>query len=456
MTETTTAEAPTEATAEAPADVVGDAEKHYEELGAKSLATIRPEQQRWDENQVAILRQLGLEDATQADLDLFFHYCRTTGLDPFRKQIYMIGRNTKVTEWVEDARAENGRRKVEKYVTKFTIQLGIDGFRRNAREAAKRIGDAITMDGPYWCGDDGKWVEVWPSKTPPVAAKFTVFRDGVPHTGIAHYDEFVQTSPVWENRKIVGQQPNSMWAKMPRNQTAKCAEAQAYRKAYPDDFTGLILEDAAQPTVIDQDGNIESERREPARGGGVDKLRERARSRKQEVVDAEVIDQETTPDSPDTPVVDPKATEAEGQPASTAEVADVSGGAKADTVITQETAVTGEDLPGPGDEQSFLADVEMSSADRTKGLAMLHGLLINGGFGSVESAEQFAALAEIAAKRAEYRPLTGDADLSNADLKYVVNTLRDWKTKGKLTDWLGEAFNQASLREAGMLENGAE
>ena len=51
------------------------------------------------------------------------------------------------------------------------------------------------MDGPYWCGDDGKWVEVWPSKTPPVAAKFTVFRDGVPHTGIAHYDEFVQTNP---------------------------------------------------------------------------------------------------------------------------------------------------------------------------------------------------------------------------------------------------------------------
>jgi phage recombination protein Bet len=421
MTKITAAEPTTEDTD----DVVGDAEKHYEELGAKSLATIRPEQQRWDENQVAILRQLGLEDATQPDLDLFFHYCRTTGLDPFRKQIYMIGRNTKVTEWLDNG--EGGRRKVERYVTKFTIQLGIDGFRRNAREAAKRIGDAITMDGPYWCGEDGKWVEVWPSKTPPVAAKFTVFRDGVPHTGIAHYDEFVQANNVYEgsgqNRKIVGQEPNSMWAKMPRNQTAKCAEAQAYRKAYPDDFTGLILEDAAQPTVIDQEGNVESECREPARGGGVDKLRERARARKQEVVDAEVVedgDDQPEPVEGDDPHLD----------------------------VTPDAPVT---EPDAGAEQSFLDDVEMSDADRTKGLAMLHGLLINGGFGGVEPVEQFAALAEIAAKRAEHRPLTGDADLSNADLKYVVNTLRDWKTKGKLTDWLGEAFNQASLREAGML-----
>lgn len=439
MTDTTTAEAPV---TDENADVVGDAERHQEELAAKSLATIRPEQQRWDENQVAILRQLGLEDATQPDLDLFFHYCRTTGLDPFRKQIYMIGRNTKVTEWVGE---DGNRRKVEKYVTKYTIQLGIDGFRRNAREAAKRIGDAITIDGPYWCGDDGKWVEVWPSKTPPVAAKFTVFRDGVPHSGIAHYDEFVQTNPVWENRQIVGQKPNSMWEKMPRNQTAKCAEAQAYRKAYPDDFTGLILEDAAQPTVIDQDGNVESERREPARAGGVDKLRERARARKQEVVDAEVVEDNSDQQEPAESDNSAKDIPPNVTPDAPQDIP------PARPEVKPEQPPIVEPAADPAPDES-----EMSPADRTKGLAMMHGLLINGGFGGMDPAEQFAALAEVAAKRAEYRPLSGDADLSGDDLKYVVNTLRDWKTRGKLTDWLGEAFNQAALREAGMLENGEQ
>jgi hypothetical protein len=40
-----------------------------------------------------------------------------------------------------------------------------------------------------------------------------------------------------------------MWSKMPANQLAKCAESACWRKAYPWDFSGLVLEDARQ--VID-------------------------------------------------------------------------------------------------------------------------------------------------------------------------------------------------------------
>lgn len=265
--------------------LVDAATKAAIDAGSTSLATIQPDQQRWNEHQLAILRQLGVEDATQGDLDLFFHVCRTTGLDPFRKQIYMIGRNTKLTEWVDDDRAQNGRRKVEKWVTKYTIQTGIDGYRRNGREAAKRFGDTLGFDGPYWCGEDGQWRDVWPAKTPPTAAKFTVFRNGEPFSAVVHYDEFVQTNPVYQgtgqNRQKVGEEPNAMWDKMPRNQTAKCAEALAYRRAYPDDFAGLILEDAAQPTVIDPDGNVEQEPpRRPEGSGlaGVRAARERAQA----------------------------------------------------------------------------------------------------------------------------------------------------------------------------------
>lgn len=242
------------------ADLLGDAQRAAEHADAASLAVIRPEQQRFDENQRAILRQLGIEEATDGDLDLFFHVCRTTGLDPFRRQIYMIGRNTKVTEWIDDPRAQNGRRSVERWVTKYTIQTGIDGYRRNVREAAKALGDEVRFDGPWFTAeddfhinDDGEviqhWRKVWTNAKPPHAARFVTYRNGEPFEGIAHYAEFVQT-----NRDG---SPNSMWAKMPRNQIGKCAEGLSYRRAYPDDLSGLILEDSAQPTVIDSDGNVE-------------------------------------------------------------------------------------------------------------------------------------------------------------------------------------------------------
>lgn len=208
----------------------------------RSEIALRPDQTNWTPAQVAALRQLGIEDAPEGDLQVFFHVCQTTGLDPFRKQIYMIGRRTKVKHWDEQQ-----KRQVEDWITKYTIQTGIDGFRRNGHQAAKREGAAIRTDGPYWQGaDGGGWQDVWLSDKPPAAAKFVIFRNGEAHTGIAMYREFVQTIPG-------SNAPNSMWAKMPANQTAKCAEAQAWRRAYPDDFSGMQLEDAAQ--VIDPDGN---------------------------------------------------------------------------------------------------------------------------------------------------------------------------------------------------------
>ncbi|OXR46632.1 hypothetical protein B7C42_01606 [Nocardia cerradoensis] len=207
----------------------------------RSALAITPDQNDWTPQQIAALRQLGIEDAPEGDLLVFRHVCMATGLDPFRKQIYMIGRKTKVKYW-----DDRQKKQVEDWVMKYTIQTGIDGFRKNGRAAAKREGEKISVDGPYWQGaDGGGWHDVWLSDKPPAAAKFVIFRDGEPHTGIAMYREFVQTAPGSTG-------PNTMWAKMPANQLAKCAEAQAWRRAYPDDFAGMQLEDAAQ--IIDPDG----------------------------------------------------------------------------------------------------------------------------------------------------------------------------------------------------------
>lgn len=217
---------------------------------------ISSEQSTFTEKQLAGLRQLGIDDASEGDIDLFFHRCRVTGLDPFSKQIYMIGRRTKVKVWDEAQ-----RKQVDQWVMKYTIQTGIDGYRLNGARAIRKRGDEVAIGSPMWRGVDSGWDDVWlDANHPPAAARFTITVNGNEFTATAMYAEYVQTISFTENGKTVTK-PNSMWQKMPANQLAKCAEAACWRKAYPDDFSGLILEDAAQ--VIDEEGNrvtVESER----------------------------------------------------------------------------------------------------------------------------------------------------------------------------------------------------
>lgn len=177
-------------------------------IQAKTDLVIAPDQTEFTDVQLAALRQLGVEDAPPGDLQVFFHQAKRTGLDPFARQIYMIGRRTKVGN---------------SYETRYTIQIGIDGYRLNARRAADRNGDELTVDGPYWAGDDGVWRDLWvDASKPPAAAKFTVFRNREAFTGVAMYHEYVQT--YWNNDEKA-HVPNSMWAKMPANQLAKCFSA---------------------------------------------------------------------------------------------------------------------------------------------------------------------------------------------------------------------------------------
>lgn len=216
---------------------------------------IRPEQTTFTEVQRAALRQLGIEDASDADVMVFFHHCQRTGLDPFLKQVHMVARKTMVK--VYDERTS---KQVERWVNKWTIQTGIDGYRVMGERLAAERDDDVEVEDPMWCGKDGVWHDVWLDEThPPVAAKCTIIKNGKRRTAIAKYAEYVQTVKI--DGKYV---PNSMWSKMPSNQIGKCSEAAAWRKAYPQDFSGLILEDAAH-TVID--GEVEPEKPRRRAGG---------------------------------------------------------------------------------------------------------------------------------------------------------------------------------------------
>ena len=171
---------------------------------SNSALAVNGEQNFWDDQQLAALKQIGLANAPKAELAVFLHYSQRTGLDPFARQIYMI---------------ERGGR--------YTIQSSIDGLRIVAQRSNEYAGQV----GPFWCGPDGVWTDVWLENTPPVAAKVGVLRKGFvePLWAVAKYDSYNANSPIWK--------------KMPDTMIAKCAEALALRKAFPNDLSGIYTSD---------------------------------------------------------------------------------------------------------------------------------------------------------------------------------------------------------------------
>lgn len=352
---------------------------------------IVPGQVGFNSAQRAMLAQLGLSDAPDGDLMLFSHVCQKTGLDPFRREIYMIGRNTQVTRYekVDPNDPESNQRKVTRYETVYTIQTGIQGFRKRARELAEEKGDRIGFDGPYWCGEDGVWKEVWPEAEKPVAAKYIVFRNGEPVPAVTHFAEYVQTVKVDGNTV-----PNSMWSKMPRNQIAKCAEALAIQRAYPDELSGVVLEDAAQ--VIDSDGHVIREtQRPPARARGAAALRDRAK----------------------------------------AETLSGAQAAAADAPVEAET-VEPETKPAPANQ--------MSTASRRKWLNRMFQLLGEGD--CTDNTDQLiviTALAGLPVGSLEHRD-----GIDDDQLRAVVNKLNEYDKNGRLGAEITEILNTATLAEA--------
>jgi phage recombination protein Bet len=245
---------------------------------AGTYLVLRDDQREFDDKQIVALSHVGVQNASRADLAVFFHQARKTGLDPFSRQIYMIGR------W--DGKTQS---------TKWTIQAAIDGL----RIVALRTGEYVGQEGPSFCGPDGEWQEVWLGDGPPRAAKVGVLRRGFdkPVYAVAKYDSYVQTST---DKKTGETKPTSTWAKMPDVMLAKCAEALALRKAFPHDLAGIYSEEEM--------GQADSPREDDAAA----RLRAAAKPEaKPDVIDVEVTEEtseETTEEAPDeAPVEDPPA-----------------------------------------------------------------------------------------------------------------------------------------------------
>lgn len=169
---------------------------------------IRSEQTYWDDKQIAALSQLGLRNAPAGDLAVFFHQSKRTGLDPFARQLYMIERK--------------GR---------WGIQTSIDGFRVIADRSCATRGWVRSEEDTIWYDQSGA-AHTEPIKSP-AAARYTCVvltaNGQARFSAVARFDEYAAGGP--------------MWTRMPALMIAKCAEALALRKAFPQDLSGLYTDD---------------------------------------------------------------------------------------------------------------------------------------------------------------------------------------------------------------------
>jgi phage recombination protein Bet len=169
----------------------------------------------------SLLKRTHAPTATDDEFAMFLEVCKGVDLNPFRRQIYLIIRDGK-------------RRGV-------TIQTSIDGYRAIANRACKSAGLLRSEEPTMWCGDDGEWLDAWLGHGPPSAAKYTCTVAQSNGSVVRRFTAVARVASY--GQKSYDGNLTGLWATMPDVMIAKCAEALALRKAFPEDLGGLYTDD---------------------------------------------------------------------------------------------------------------------------------------------------------------------------------------------------------------------
>lgn len=178
-------------------------------MSENSLALVK-----FGEEEIKLIKSSKCPDSTDAEFKLFVYDCQSRGLNPLKNEIHFIKRNSY-------------NPKTGKSEGRATHQVGIDGFRIIAQRSGEYRGQTKVEFGE---------VMNFMGQKVPEYAEVGVYRQGFEGAvyGRAYFSEYAQ---------VFKDKMGSMWAKMPRGQIAKCAEALALRRAFPDCLAGLYTPD---------------------------------------------------------------------------------------------------------------------------------------------------------------------------------------------------------------------
>lgn len=152
-----------------------------------------------------MIRNTFASGATDSEFAVLFEIAKARRLNPLLRQIHFVKRY-------------DSMKKCEVWST----QVSIDGL----RAIAERTGKYDGQDEPEYAYDDKGQI---------MSAKVRVYRKdwSRPVTGVAFFGEYAQTTRDGGLTKF--------WRSMPHVMIAKCAEALAMRKAFPEDTSGLYV-----------------------------------------------------------------------------------------------------------------------------------------------------------------------------------------------------------------------
>jgi phage recombination protein Bet len=192
---------------------------------------------QWSDKQLALIRNTVAKDTTPAEFDLFIHTCRAVRLDPLRKQVFafVFGKKDPAKRQLTIVTSIGGYRSIAERTGAYRPDDKAPRYEMQEKNADTNPLGIMRCEVTVYKHSHGEW---WPV------------------VGEAWWDEYV---PLYDGKIDKTKQG---WIKMPRIMIAKCAEANALRKAWPDDFANVLEE-----SEIDRSHSIDLTPSEMANAG---------------------------------------------------------------------------------------------------------------------------------------------------------------------------------------------
>lgn len=187
---------------------------------------------------ISVLQNSLYPGAALPSIKMVLSYCKAAGLDPMQKPVHIVPMPVKT--------GQKDRNGYDETVMRDVVMPGIGLYRTQAARSGQYAGMSEPEFGPVV--DDpkrGRYPE-WCR----ITVRRLVGEQVVEFTAKEYWVENYAT------KKRGDDSPNAMWSKRPFGQLAKCTEAQALRKAFPELVSAEATADEVEGKDIVQERDI--------------------------------------------------------------------------------------------------------------------------------------------------------------------------------------------------------